>query len=88
VLYYGSLYLYKEQLIEEEIMIHLCVVYPSVDFILILFSFIAITRVKSKKNELIENEKFKEYKSEAGLALSDILYLPQEFESDDGEEDF
>jgi len=25
---------------------------------------------------------------EAKIALADILYLPQEFESDDGEEDF
>jgi len=37
---------------------------------------------------LIADEKFKEYNTEAEIALADILYLPQEFESDDGEEDF
>ena len=38
--------------------------------------------------DLIDNDKFKEYNNEAESALADILYLPQEFESDDGEEDF
>ena len=47
-----------------------------------------ISKVKSKSKELIENKRFKEYNAEAEIALADILYLPQEFESDDGEEDF
>jgi hypothetical protein len=38
--------------------------------------------------KLIKDEKFTEYMQEAKIALADILYLPQEFESDDGEEDF
>ena len=62
--------------------------YPAADLILIIISFFSIGRVKSESNALIENKDFKEYKQEAELALADILYLPQEFESDDGEDDF
>ena len=68
--------------------IHFCAVYPAADLILILVSFFSIANVKKESNRLIENPEFKEYKQEAELALADILYLPQEFESDDGEEDF
>ena len=35
--------------------------------------------------KLIKDEKFTEYMQEAKIALADILYLPQEFESDDAE---
>ena len=53
-----------------------------------LISFIFIAKVKGRSRELIENKRFKEYNTEAEIALGDILYLPQEFESDDNEEDF
>ena len=53
-----------------------------------LLSFVLIARVKGRANALIENRKFKEYTTEAEIALGDILYLPQDFESDDAEEDF
>ena len=69
-------------------MVHMCAVYPAADFLLIIISFGLIFKVKIKARELIEHKKFKEYNQEAEIALADILYLPQEFESDDGEEDF
>ena len=69
-------------------MVNYCAVYPLVDFILIVISFYAISKVKTQSRNLISNKKFKEYNQEAETALADILYLPQEFESDDGEEDF
>ena len=47
-----------------------------------------ISKVKTRSQKLIQNQKFTEYNQEAKIALADILYLPQEFESDDGEEDF
>jgi len=77
-----------DELKEDINLVNFCVVYPSVDFILILISFYAIWKVKQKSKALISNKKFKEYNQEADQALQDILYLPQEFESDDGEEDF
>lgn len=69
-------------------MVHLCVVYPFLDFVLIMLSYIMISKVKKSSAELIQDQKFTEYNQEAKIALADILYLPQEFESDDGEEDF
>ena len=88
LLYYGCLYRFMNELKEDINMIHFIVVYPSVDLVLILISFYAIWKVKQKSKALISNKKFKEYNQEADQALQDILYLPQEFESDDGEEDF
>jgi len=46
-----------------------------------------ISKVKAKSDALIQDDKFTEYNQEAKIALADILYLPQEFESDDGEDD-
>jgi len=69
-------------------MVHFLVAYPSADFLLILISFYMISKVKQKSNDLISDKRFSEYNQEATIALADILYLPQEFESDDGEEDF
>ena len=88
LLYYVCLYRYVDELKEDINLVHSCVIYPSVDFIMILISFYAIWKVKQKSKALISNKKFKEYNQEADQALQDILYLPQEFESDDGEEDF
>ena len=68
-------------------MVHFAVVYVIIDGILIIISFFTIRRVKSNAKKLIDDPQFKEYKQEAELALADILYLPQEFESDDGEEE-
>jgi hypothetical protein len=73
---------------EPKNLIHFCVVYPILDFLMIIVSFIMISQVKNQSKDLIENKRFKEYNQEAVIALADILYLPQEFESDDGEEDF
>jgi hypothetical protein len=88
LLYYVSLYTYMDILKESLDMVHFCVVYPCIDLVLILISFYAIWGVKQRSKALINNKKFKEYHQEADQALQDILYLPQEFESDDGEEDF
>ena len=88
LLYYVCLYRFVSDLKEDIDMVHHCVVYPVVDLILIIISFYAIWKVKQKSKALITNKKFKEYNQEAEQALQDILYLPQEFESDDGEEDF
>lgn len=38
--------------------------------------------------ELENNVKFKGYKKEVEFAMSEILYLPKDVESDNGEEDF
>lgn len=75
-LYYVCLYRYTSLLKENIEMVHLCVVYPAVDFFLILVSFIMISKVKRKSNKLIQNQKFTEYNQEAKIALADILYLP------------
>jgi hypothetical protein len=88
LLYYCCLYSYIGEIVEEKTLVHFCVVYPLTDGAMILISFIMISKVKAKSRELIENKRFKEYNQEAEIALADILYLPQEFESDDGEEDF
>jgi uncharacterized membrane protein len=56
------------------------------DTLLLIGSYFGIRIVKSKSRELIENERFKEYSQEAEIAMSDILYLPLEYESD-AEED-
>lgn len=88
LLYYVSLYWYMGDLKETTWMVHACAVYPLLDLIMIIISFFAIHQVRAEKFKLFRNEKFKEYRQEAALALSDILYLPQEFQSDDGEEEF
>jgi len=90
VLYIGCLYQYIDILNPKESnsLVHFCIAYPILDALLILISFIMIGQVKNKSKELIENKRFKEYNQEAIIALADILYLPQEYESDDGEEDF
>ena len=69
-------------------MVHFCVVYLLADGGMILISFISISQVKVKSRELIENRRFKEYKKESQKSLANILYFPQDIESDDGEEDF
>jgi len=69
-------------------MVHVCLVYPGIDLILILISLYSINKVKHMSRQLIDDKRFKEYNQEAEIALADILFLPQEFESDDGEEDF
>ena len=56
------------------------------DTLLLIGSYFGIRIVKFKSRELIENERFKEYSQEAEIAMSDILYLPLEYESD-AEED-
>lgn len=90
LLYYVCLYSYIAELNENEepSLVHFCVMYPLTDGGMILVSFIMVSKVKAKSRDLIENKRFKEYNQEAEIALADILYLPQEFESDDGEEDF
>ena len=42
-------------------MIHYCVIYPAVDALLIIISFIAIKQVKSRSYALITDSEFKEY---------------------------
>ena len=88
VLYNGCLYQHMSNLKETPLLVHFCAAYPALDFFLIFLSFIMINKVKSRSKDLIENKRFKEYNTEAEIALADILYLPQEFESDEGEEDF
>lgn len=65
----------------------MCVAYPALDFMIIIISIVAIHRVKLKAQELIKNPKFSEYAEDAAVALEDIQYLPNEFESEeeDGE---
>lgn len=88
LLYYICLYAHIDDLIEEVELVHFCVLYPVLDFILITISFAFIHRVKLKSQELINNKKFREYADDAQIALADILYLPQEFESDEGENEY
>ena len=90
VLYYVGLYPYLSKLNPKESpnLVHFCGAYPVIDLFLILLSFIFISKVKGKSRELIDNSRFSEYNTEAEIALGEILYLPQEFESDNGEEDF
>lgn len=57
-------------------MIHFCAVYPGVDTLLMIISFIAIKQVKNKASHLIDDPEFREYKQEAKISLADILYLP------------
>ena len=71
LLYYGCLYQYIEILNTDEHvnLIHFCAFYPTVDLLLIIISFICISKVKGMSKELIENKRFKEYTTEAELAL-------------------
>lgn len=57
-------------------LVHFCGVYPALDLFLILLSFIFISKVKGKSRDLIENVRFREYNTEAEIALGEILYLP------------
>ena len=63
LLYYICLYVYLDELHPDESpnMVHFSVVYVVVDFALILISFVSIGKVKARSQELIENERFKEY---------------------------
>lgn len=95
LLYYICLYQYIAQIDtkdpctkEGNALIHYCAVFPILDTCLMILSFIFISKVKAKSQELITNKRFKEYNTEAEIALGDILYLPQEFESDDNEDEF
>lgn len=65
LLYYVCLYRYFNLLQEPPNLANFCIVYPSVDLILILISFYAIWKVKQKSRALIQNKKFKEYNQEA-----------------------
>ena len=89
LLYYVCLYRYISELSAEDNpnLIHFCAAYPALDFILIIVSFFVIHGVKKEARELIEHRDFKEYSQDAEVALADILYLPQEFETDENEED-
>lgn len=90
LMYYLSLYRYIDQLNEKEppTLVHFCALYPGCDFIVILISFIAIRNVKEKSNDLITRKEFREYAEDAQIALADILYLPQEFDSDEGDNEY
>jgi hypothetical protein len=90
LLYYVCLYPYLHELNAKESpeLVHFCGAYPAFDLFLILLSFIFISKVKRKSRDLIDTKRFSEYQHEAEIALGEILYLPQEFESDNGEEDF
>lgn len=61
LLYFGCLFRYLNDLKEDVNLVKFCVVYPTVDFILILVSFYAIWKVKQRSRALITNKKFKEY---------------------------
>lgn len=78
LLYYCCLYQYIDILTpsEDPTLVHFCVAYPALDALLILISFIFISKVKGRSRGLIENKRFKEYNTEAEIALADILYLP------------
>ena len=79
ILFYGALYRHIDLLNNDhpEQLIHYSAVYLLLDALLLLFSFFHIGAVKGKSRELIENRRFKEYNTEAEIALSDILYFPQ-----------
>ena len=63
VLYFCCLYQYIDILNPDEPkeLIHFCVVYPILDALMIIVSFIMISQVKAQSRELIENKRFKEY---------------------------
>lgn len=69
LLYYGCLYRYLNYLKEDVNLVNFCVVYPTIDLILILVSFYAIWKVKQRSRALITSKKFKEYNQEADQAL-------------------
>jgi hypothetical protein len=77
-MYYCCLYKYIDDLNDNETpeLVHFCGAYPGFDFALLLISFIFIRKVKVKSRELIDNKRFKEYNTEAEIALGEILYLP------------
>ena len=63
LLYYACLYEYLDILNPDETadLVHFCSVYPILDLLLIIISFIVISKVKAKSKDLIENKRFKEY---------------------------
>ena len=96
VFYYVCLYYYLEDIDPTDSctmggnkdLVNYFAVFIALDCFLMIISFIFIAKVKAKSQELITNKRFKEYNTEAEIALGDILYLPQEFESDDNEDEF
>lgn len=54
-LYFICLYQYIGDLKQEKLMVHLCVVYPLLDFLLIMLSFIMIKKVKKMSELLIQD---------------------------------
>ncbi len=84
-LYYICLYWYKDLLIEDENMIHFISIYLVIDTFMLLVSFFAVKKVKVQCQALINNKKYKEYSQEAEIALADVLYLPEEYESEEEE---
>lgn len=61
LMYYICLYRYISDLKEDIQMVNYCVLYPVIDFILIVISLYAISKVKHESSELIRNKRFKEY---------------------------
>ena len=88
-LYYLCLYTYIDEITEEPMLVHLCVVYSILDFLLLLASFIQVNSIKQDANLLINDPKYTEYSDDAKAALADIMYLPLgENEDDDVEEEY
>lgn len=77
------LYFSISKIKEDSNLVHFCVVYPALDFIIVTASFVCIHQVKISSQELIDNKDFTEYADDTKIALDDILYLPKEFDSDD-----
>ena len=84
LIYNCCLYVYIEDQNPEEpaTLIYYCSIYSGVEFLLLSLSMIIIKVVKLKASEMIQNDNFEEYTEEAELAMSEIRYLPQEFDSD------
>ena len=79
------MYFYKEHLVEDENMIHYIAIYLVIDVFMLIVSYFAIKKVKVQCVALINNRKYKEYRQEAEIALAEVLYLPNDYESEEEE---
>ena len=59
--------------------------YLVIDIFMLIVSYFAIKKVKVQCVALINNRKYKEYRQEAEIALAEVLYLPNDYESEEEE---
>lgn len=86
--YYGFLYYHYNMINSfDKECLYILGAYPGVDIITMIYSVIAISRVKKVKFDFLKKRRYKTKIEETKERLKDILYLPIEFENEIVEEE-